>query len=205
MSEEKYPDLAVAILAGGASRRFGADKALLRLVPHGPALLERTVQIGQALTNRVIVVGHQRYSALELGIPIIPDETPDQGPLAGIATALRNLDRPRVLVLACDLPCLSPAVLRWMIERPSNADVVIPKTADNHWQTMHALYRLALLPTIDALIAQGSRSVRALLDAVVVDEISDSDLRTLDPNLDSFFSLNQPADLARAMRCVALQ
>ncbi len=92
-----------------------------------------------------------------------------------------------------------------MIERPSNADVVIPKTADNHWQTMHAIYRLSLLPTIDALIAQGSRSVRALLDAVVVDEISDSDLRTLDPNLDSFFSLNQPADLDRAMRCVVLQ
>lgn len=204
MNEKKYPDLAVAILAGGASSRFGADKALVRLSPGSPTLLETTAVVARSLSEQVIVVGHERYEALELDIPNIPDEVPGAGPLQGISTAMRHLDRPRVLVLGCDMPCLSLPLLRWMIERPSALDAVVPRTAGGHWQTLHAIYRRSMLPVVDDALARGKRSVRAVLDLVTVDEITEADCRAIDPQLDSFFSLNTPEDLERAARCVSL-
>jgi molybdopterin-guanine dinucleotide biosynthesis protein A len=201
--DEIYPDLAVAVLAGGKSSRFGADKALVRFDPNGPTLLERTVATAHSLSEMVAVVGHERYTRLDLGVPILQDDDPGRGPLGGIATAMGQLDRPRLLVLACDMPCLSLPLLRWMIERPEIADVLIPRTDDGQWQPLHALYRSAALPVIEQCLSSGSGAIRSILPLLAVETISEAALRTIDPELNSLFSLNRIQDLDRARRCVA--
>jgi molybdopterin-guanine dinucleotide biosynthesis protein A len=204
MNHQIYPDLAVAILAGGQSHRFGADKALVRLDPAGPTILERTAMVARSLSDAVAIFGHRRYEVLDLGVPIVPDSQPGEGPLQGIAAALEDFDRPRVLVLACDLPCLSPALLRSMIERPSSADVVIPVTDNGHWHALHAIYRRTVRTEIEAALAAGNRSVRSFLPRVAVDRITEEELRVIDPTLGSLLNLNTPADLDFAMSCASL-
>ncbi len=201
-SDEIYPDLAVAVLAGGESSRFGADKALERLVAGDPPLLARTVETALTLSDMVAVIGHQRYAKLDLDVLIFPDDEPGRGPLGGIATALHRLERPRLLVLACDMPCLSLPLLRSMIERPATGDILVPRTDDGQWHPMHALYRRRVLPTIEQALHTGRGSVRSIFPLLVVDTIGERELRQIDPNLDSLFSLNQPGDLRRARRCV---
>lgn len=197
-----YPDLAVAVLAGGESSRYGADKALVRLVPGGPTLIEQTVAKALELSEHVAVIGHERYATLNLDVPIFQDEEVGRGPLAGIATAMHRLDRPRLLVLACDMPCLSLPLLRWMIERLTEGDVVIPRTADGRWQPMHAVYQRSALPEIERSLRTGKSAVRSILPSLAVDAIEESELRAIDPELRSLFSLNRPADLAEARSCV---
>jgi molybdopterin-guanine dinucleotide biosynthesis protein A len=199
---EIYPDLAVAVLAGGQARRFGADKALVQLGPNGTTILARTAGIASSLSDMVAIVGHERYADLDLGVSILEDDDPGSGPLGGIATAMRKLDRPRLLVLASDMPCLSRPLLRWMIEQPLTADVLIPRTDDGRWQPLHAIYRRTALPVIQRCLSTGSGAVRSILPLLNVEEIAETALRRIDPELNSLFSLNRPEDLERARRCV---
>jgi molybdopterin-guanine dinucleotide biosynthesis protein A len=201
MEKKIYPDLAVAILAGGASSRFGSDKALVRLEPKGPTLLERTVVIARLISNQAVIVGHHSYAALDPSIDVVPDNEPGRGPLGGIATAFHVLGAPRLLVLACDMPCLSIPLLRSLIERSSDADAVVPRTDDGRWQTLHAVYHRSALTEIEASLRTGSGAVRSIFDHIAVDAVSEDEIKKFDPDLDSFFSLNTPADLERAREC----
>jgi len=199
--EEIYPDLAVAILAGGASRRFGADKALFRSGADQPTLIERTVSIARALSDEVRIIGHDRFAGFRLCVPIVPDDHPGFGPLEGIATALRHTDRPRLLVLACDMPCLSPSLLRLLVERPSSADVIIPRSHDAGWHPMHAVYHRSALAPIEDLLRSDHTAVHLLFDRVTVDTVGEHELRMVDPELDSLVNVNRPEDVERIDRC----
>ncbi len=202
-SEQDHPDFAVAILAGGASRRFGADKALVTLCPDGPTLIELAVSAGRSITDETFVIGHERYAPFLPNVLIIPDDRPGEGPLAGILTALRSTSAQKLLVLACDMPCLSTPLLRWMATIPTTADVLIPRTADGRWQPMPAIYSRSAIRSIEETLSAGNRAVASIFPKISVHEIGEPELRALDPELDSFFSLNHPDQLERAMQCVS--
>jgi molybdopterin-guanine dinucleotide biosynthesis protein A len=198
---EKYPDLAVAVLAGGASSRFGTDKATLRICPSGPTLIETVVRTALHLSNNVFVIGHARYEELLPNVPVLPDELPGEGPLAGIASALRQSPGSRVLVLACDMPCLSPRLLESMATIDTDGDAVVARTTDGRWQPMPAIYNRTALPLIDRALREGRRSIVSVIEHLSITELTEVDLRPLDPELMSFFSLNRPTDLDLARRC----
>lgn len=71
-----------AVLAGGASRRFGSDKALALL--DGVTMLERSIASLAIQTNEVVVCGGDRAGIVSLA------DQPAQGlgPLAGLCAAL---------------------------------------------------------------------------------------------------------------------
>ena len=93
--------VSVAILAGGRSTRMGRDKSRLRL-------------------GRQTLLGHARRAAEELGLPwrvIRRDLVPRCGPLGGIFTALKTSRADAELFLACDMPFVTPALLRKLLRR----------------------------------------------------------------------------------------
>ena len=200
-NDKIYPDLAVAVLAGGESSRYGADKALAILTPGDAPLIAQIVGKALRLSNLVAIIGHERYAGLNLGVPVFQDDEPGRGPLSGIVTAMHRLDRPRLLVLACDMPCLSLSLLRWMIELSLDGDVVIPRTDDDRWHPLHALYRRSALPQIEQSLRSGNGAVRSILPFLRVDAIGQTEIRGIDPDLSSLFSLNRPEDLERARQC----
>lgn len=185
-----------AVLAGGHSRRMGSDKALLEL--DGETLLARAVRVLHACCDEVFVVGWQR-PGLDLGVPFVPDEIPDAGPLAGIATALRHAMHPRCVVVACDMPRLSAPVIRAMIEEPSTADVVVPWTRvvgrhgpDGSYAPLHAIYAQACLPVIDAHLARDQRRVVELFQDVSVMKLDEDWLALHDPSGEALLNVNDP-------------
>lgn len=99
------------ILAGGRSRRMGRDKALL---PVGDSvLIDRVIAAVIAVGLEPLIVGR---SALPTHpqVRCIPDADPDQGPASGVRTALDEAAGGAVLVLPCDLPQCTPALLEWL-------------------------------------------------------------------------------------------
>src|SRR5262245_35426130 len=101
------PPLYGLILAGGASKRMGTDKALLAY--RGQPQLERSFQLLNTICEHtyVSVRADQSNEPMRAKLPQIVDTLPAIGPLAGIASALLKHQDVAWLVVACDLPFLS--------------------------------------------------------------------------------------------------
>ncbi len=153
--------LAVAVLAGGASRRMGRDKASLTMA--GESLLHRTARIAGAIGS-VVVVGRPRPDGWDLTTTFIADDRPGEGPLAAIATALAHAAMPTV-ALACDLPRLDTAALDWLIEawRSTPAPLGLVSTRDGRGEPLFSIYMPAARGAIDAALARGERSVQRVI------------------------------------------
>ena len=194
-------DFAIIILAGGQSRRMGQDKALLRLTPGGPTLIERVIAAARPLGPILLVTNTpDRYAWL--GLPLVADPQPGQGPLGGLAGGLAASPAPYNLVLACDLPDLQPTVLDLLAAAPRLYDVLVPRwtTTEGTLQIepLHAVYSRACLPVIQAALALGQRAVHSFYPQVRVQYLAESALRQMDPTCRSFRNLNTPADLLAA-------
>jgi molybdopterin-guanine dinucleotide biosynthesis protein A len=106
-------DITGVILAGGRSRRFGRDKAqALWLSPSGEmTLLERSLSLLKSLKLAPLIVTHPEKDYSGNAARVVYDLIPDQGPMGGIYTAFQSSTTPFLLVLTCDMPCLTPEIL----------------------------------------------------------------------------------------------
>ena len=77
-----------AILAGGQSRRMGANKALMRLDEGGPTVIEMVVaRLGEAGLHDPLLVTNSPEEYLFLGLESVRDDIEGAGALGGILTA----------------------------------------------------------------------------------------------------------------------
>lgn len=151
------------VLAGGASRRMGRDKAALDL--GGRPLLAWAVDALRAAFDEVVVVGPAERATLVPNVPVVADAYPGQGPLGGIATALRQLGAGRIFVAACDMPFLSPALARYLAELAPEAAAVVPRT-ERGIEPLCGCYGRACLPVAEDLLARGELAMAGLLAQV---------------------------------------
>jgi len=194
------------ILCGGKSSRMGMPKALL---PFGPELLlQRIVRLLAESAAPIVVV-----AAADQVLPDLPDDVliardrdVYRGPLAGIAGGLAALDGVSALdrrvdaafVTSCDVPFLSPAFVRRMIERLGDADVAVPR-ALGFLQPLAAVYRTSVLPHVEALLSADRLRAAFLFERVRTCELEADELLDVDPGLRSLANLNNPADYLAAI------
>ena len=191
------------VLAGGRSRRLGADKRRLRLAS-GRGLLEATIQSVAALADEVLVaLGDDVANFAELaseGVRLIGDAPAGSGPLGGLVAGLAAARNDLVVAVACDLPYLNPELLRWLLSLAPGNDLVVPRRADGTLEMLHAVYRRNCLAVARSRVLAGQLRLSGLAADLLmagqpvrfVDEV---DLRARDPDLKSFLNLNTPEDL----------
>ncbi len=197
------------VLTGGASSRFGRDKALADL--GGKSVLERTIEILKGSGAREVSVVGSRANYGRLGARYIKDKWPGEGPLGGIITALEKTTVNKYgyrwsLILSCDMPFLTSEWLRYLIERalPSGAEVVIPKSAHG-WEPLCACWRASTLETIGPLFKAGTRKVTDALNALDVEVLDEKDWKRFDTNGRLFWNMNTQADYEEALRVIAAE
>ena len=196
--------ITAVILAGGQSRRLGRDKAVEPFA--GEPLLRRVIRRAAAGVNAdadavvVVVADAARAAAL----PLTPehrtavDAFPGSGPLGGIYTGLAAARTEWSLVVACDLPFLSPPLLQYLAGLRHGVDAIAP-VINGRPEPTHALYSRRCRPAIAARIRAGQLKAADLFDDVAVRYVDETEMRRFDPDLRSFFNINRPADLARAL------
>ena len=146
----------VALLAGGQSRRFGSDKALVRIGEQ--TLLEHMLGRIEEAGMPTAVIGRKAGATDSwLGIP---DRKPDAGPAEGLACALahaRNAGHMQVILLAVDLPLMSARSLHWLAGLP-DAEAIVP-ALDGRAQYCAARYHVSAFDRIEANLAQDKHSL----------------------------------------------
>jgi molybdenum cofactor guanylyltransferase len=190
------------VLAGGQSRRFGADKALLPL--GGRPLIAHTVEKLAALSDDVVVVANSdAYAELSLPVRVIPDQRPGEGSLMGIYSGLKAVRHSVALVVACDMPFLDLFLLRYMLRLAADYDVVMPRL-EGMCEPLHAVYTRACVEPISRLLARGERQIIAFLPEMRVRYVTEGEVDLFDPQRLSFVNVNTPEDWERVRRRLGL-
>ena len=188
------------VQAGGKSTRMGGNpKALIEL--GGRSIVERVVAALTPAVDDVLVVTNTPELYAFLGLPMVADVYPDHGSLGGIYSGLRAAGE-IAFTVACDMPFLHPEVVRLVVERAGEGDVVIPRVGEQ-LEPMHAAYSQTCLPPIEARLRAGRLKIVGFFDDVRVVEIGAAEVaRFRDPAI-AFMNVNTPDELERARALVA--
>jgi molybdenum cofactor guanylyltransferase len=188
------------VQAGGKSTRMGGNpKALIEL--GGRSIVERVVAALTPAVDDVLVVTNTPELYAFLGLPMVADVYPDHGSLGGIYSGLRAAGE-IAFTVACDMPFLHPEVVRLVVERAGEGDVVIPRVGEQ-LETMHAAYSQTCLPPIEARLRAGRLKIVGFFDDVRVVEVGAAEVaRFRDPAI-AFMNVNTPDELERARALVA--
>jgi molybdenum cofactor guanylyltransferase len=185
------------VLCGGESRRMGRPKAWL---PVGnEVLLQRVVRVVGEVMRPVVIVAatEQDVPPLPERVELVRDETPGLGPLGGLATGLAALrGRADVVFLsACDMPRLTPAFVRQVLDGLADADIAVPDIG-GRLHPLAGVYRITVLPVVRSLLAQNRLRMTDLLAAVSTRTLDASHFT--DPSAVS--NVNTPEEYAELLR-----
>jgi molybdopterin-guanine dinucleotide biosynthesis protein A len=194
--------LTVAIFAGGhGSRLGGVDKAALDL--GGTPLLDHVLSAASPLAAEILVVANDDRLANDPRFTLVRDPEPHAGVLPALLAALDVATSPIMLLLACDMPFVSQAIVRTLTRSATAYDVVMPLVT-RRAQPMHAVFRVAACrPAVRAALERGDRRMTSFLADVNTLQVDEAQLRHLDPELRSFFNINTPEDLETARQLAA--
>jgi molybdenum cofactor guanylyltransferase len=192
--------LSAAILAGGQSRRMGRDKARLEL--GGQTLIERVLAAVAPLNCPAFLVARQADDYARFGLPVVPDLFPGAGPLGGLGTALRHASAPALLLLACDLPFLTPAFLRFLAAQLGTHQAAVPRSPEG-LQPLCAAYARSCLPAVEAALARGERRMHAFCQTLDLRALEPEEWQPFDPRGLLFANLNTPEEYRRACEALA--
>ncbi|MBK5307859.1 MAG: NTP transferase domain-containing protein [Frankiaceae bacterium] len=138
------------VLAGGTARRLGGvDKPAL--VVGERSLLDRVLD-AVAGAARVVVVGPARMTTRP--VTWCRESPPGGGPVAAIAAGLREVTADRVVVLAGDLPFVTPDVISALLDAANGQNGVLLLDADGRDQLLVGAWRADALR--DAMPAEPS-------------------------------------------------
>lgn len=149
------------VQAGGRSSRMGRDKSWVEVA--GRPMIESVLStVGDLAVRTSIIINSgnplaERYrrTAAERGAALLFDLHDHRGPLGGIDTALRNCRAGETaLIVACDLPRLSPEFLRLLAEIhfAERNDLTAPADAEGRIQMLAGFYSAACLKPVERML-----------------------------------------------------
>jgi molybdopterin-guanine dinucleotide biosynthesis protein A len=169
-----WDDVAIAILAGGASTRMGRDKAALEM--KGEPLLQRTARLALEFSVPVGIVGRAAPHGWprDLEAAWIADAPGTHGPLGGLAGALgwafafsEPAQRTRLLLLPCDLPLLELSALEWIAEQASTcaARDGLATVRGEQLEPLFSVYFAGIEGHARKYLESGRRSLHGLIES----------------------------------------
>lgn len=115
---DKY---SLLLLAGGKSKRMGADKA--KLLYNGKTFVDNLIDKAECLgITKVYLSGYQEVHEKAISVK---DICPGIGPLGGIHAGLKKIETPYCLVLPVDVPQIPLGFLEKMLGDYENGDFEI--------------------------------------------------------------------------------
>ncbi len=189
--------MSAIVLAGGASRRFGADKT--RSDWAGRPLLEHVALPLTAVFGEVLVVT-RRPDGLALlrrkGVRVVMDTFPDPHPMGGILTGLDACAWEYAFVCGADMPFVSPALACALGEAAAGYGAAVPSWK-GRLEPLCAVYTRRVRGVLRSLISERRLRLTDLLETVPTRYLLEDEVAAADPKGRSFIDIDTQADRRR--------
>ena len=197
----------IVVLSGGGSTRMGVDKSAL-LIDDVTTFLNRIVQRAADLTDKIVIAVGQntsksyqdRYADCSEFQNVIwaEDSVANQGPMEGIHQGLKTLEQnfpqcQNAFVTSCDVPELNSDLILTLLKKIGDYDAVTPIDGKRIYG-MTAIYKCSVWAAAAQNVASQQLRVSMLAQSVSSTTVDVSDLKTVDPHLNSFENINTPDD-----------
>jgi molybdenum cofactor guanylyltransferase len=190
----KYPCAGIILAGGLNSRMKGQNKALLSVGDR--SIMEKQIALFQELFEQVIVVSNHPLELISWGITIVSDLYPVRSSLTGIHSGLFYTRPPHAFITACDMPFLKKEMILVLLrDLDPKRDVIVPVTSEG-FQPLCAVYSRRCLHPIEEQLIKGELKISTLFSKLKVKKIPEDILRSVDPELISFFNINTQEDLS---------
>jgi molybdenum cofactor guanylyltransferase len=197
------------VLAGGASSRFGENKAFAKL--GGITMLGRMMDLLRKVTGEAYVVGGSEEEYGGFDVEYFADRWPGEGPLGGIVTALdvsaKSPGKPKWnLVVSCDMPFLTSEWLKYLCERAaaSDAEMVVPRSQQG-LEPLCACWRTDALATLEAAFGAGVRKVTEGIKRLRREVLDEAEWKRFDSAARLFWNMNTREDYQEAGRILEME
>lgn len=179
------------VLAGGAGRRMGGDKAIVEW--DGVALGHFPLRALTAVTAEQAVVAkrHTRLPDLPADVTIWLEPDEPRHPLTGVLHALRSARGRSVLCCAVDLPLLDAATLQELLEVDAEGRACVVPRVRGRLEPLCALWLPQSRAPLEAL--PDGLAMRDVAAALGPREVAFTDARP-------FTNVNTPEDLRALSR-----
>ncbi len=186
---------------------MGVDKSAL-LIDDDTTFLERIVQRASVLTDAIVIAVEKdagstyraRYADQLTFQNVIwaEDSVANQGPMEGIHQGLKTLEQnfpqcQHAFVTSCDVPAFNGDLIWALLKAIGDHDAVTPIDGKRVYG-MTAVYRCGVWAAAAKNVAQKQLRVSMLAESVNATSVNINDLKTVDPQLNSFENINTPDD-----------
>ncbi len=187
-----------AILAGGASTRFGGAPKGLHTVG-GVRMIDRVWGALREVSSEVILVSNAIDAPRWLGgTRVFADVRGERGSLVGIHTALVHAGS-SVIVVAWDMPFVTSDLLRFIQERGHDEPFATVPEGSGGLEPFCAMYTPACLPVFESALNAGEFRMSTVLESLPsLTRIPVAEFSTIGDPSKLFFNVNDAADLALA-------
>lgn len=177
---------------------MGTDKRALRL--GGETLLDTALRRAWAVCREVVVAGEALGQAVPPGIATVTDCPTLAGPAAGIVAGLCTTSNPHALVLACDMPFVTEALLAHILSQADDSRLAVVPRIGRRWEPLCAVYSKRCAEVLRRECTPQRSALKVFLDGHRSDvlELSETDLAPFGDPEELFTNLNTPAEVQAA-------
>ena len=201
-------DRSAIVLAGGVSSRFGQDKGILKIA--NKPLIKYVIDAVNPVVDETIVVTNSQDRITEYAkvvatdVRFAIDSCESKGPLIGALTGFGSAHGKYALLLPFDTPFVSREVVSLLFVLCLGKAAAIPRWPNEQIEPLHAVYQTKLaLEAAKSAVSEGKLTMRAMIEKLRgVRYVSTLVIQQLDPDFKTFFNINTPLDLKKAMAIV---
>jgi molybdenum cofactor guanylyltransferase len=179
-----------AIMAGGAGRRIGGQKATVEL-DGKPLICYPLEAVGQVLSKVAILAKAGTTLPSISGVAVWIEPESPRHPVVGITQALALAGGHPVLVCAGDLPFVTPGLIRQLVKADPGRSPAVVACTQGHMQPLLGCYQ----PRALDLLTSAARAATGRLMEIVA-AIDPVLLEVDDP--EELFDIDTPDDLLQA-------
>lgn len=216
MENPKY--LAILILIGGRSTRFGTEKAIIEL--YGKPLILHQLEILSKFDQDIYLVAHSEEQIFNYrkqidfpkGVTFLIDDRDIFAypkiykPMLGIYSGLKELNElnfEKAFLLSCDLPLIKAEVVELMINESYEFDCCMPRWNNGYLEPFFAIYPVekGFQRAKEILITENYGLNNFIDKKWNINYVSvEKSIQPLDKNLVSLININGPIDIAKVIK-----